>query len=136
MATKKVNKWLYRFSVNKEIETEVSEKSKNDKGEEVTVTKKVKTEEPVWFGLRKPGRRLFDEGELFYGVQLSEGIKAGLLTKALLAKRYENDGGFLSDPEKERYANLYVQLFEKENELQKVQLNLEKLKLKYLKNIN
>ena len=38
---------------------------------------------------------MFDEGELFYGVTLSQGIKSGLLTKAQLAKRYDNDGGFL-----------------------------------------
>ena len=124
--SKKTNKWLYKFSVVKEVDSQESETSKNDKGDDVTVTKTVTKEEQVYFGLRKATRKMFDEGELFYGVTLSQGIKSGLLTKAQLARRYDNDGGFLSEPDKEEYANLYLKLFEKENELQKVQLNLEK----------
>ena len=124
--SKKSSKWLYRFSILKEVESQESETSKNEKGDDVTVTKTVTKEEPVYFGIRKASRKMFDEGELFYGVTLSQGIKSGLLTKAQLAKRYDNDGGFLSEPDKEEYANLYLKLFEKENELQKVQLNLEK----------
>jgi hypothetical protein len=124
--SKKTSKWLYKFSVIKEVDSQESETSKNDKGDDVTVTKTVTKEEPVYFGLRKATRKMFDEGELFYGVTLSQGIKSGLLTKAQLSRRYENDGGFLSEPDKEEYANLYLKLFEKENELQKVQLNLEK----------
>jgi hypothetical protein len=125
--TKPVNdkRWLYSFSVNRTVEVEEKEKTTNDKGEDITVVKKVETQKPVTFAIKKPNRKLFDEGELFYGVALSEGIKAGLLTKALLAKRYENDGGSLSEPEKKRYSELYLEIFEKENELQKAQLNLE-----------
>ena len=72
------------------------------------------------FFLRKPTRSLYDEAELFYGIELSKGIKAGLLTKALLAKRYENDGGSLSDGEIERYGNLYLDFYRKTDEYQKL----------------
>tara|TARA_Y100001938_G_scaffold149973_1_gene238984 strand:+ start:2168 stop:3211 length:1044 start_codon:yes stop_codon:yes gene_type:complete len=126
MSSKKTNRWLYKFSINKEVEKEESTTSKNDKGEDITVTKTVTTEEPVHFGIRKPTRKMFDGGELFYGVTLSQGIKSGLLTKAQLSKRYDNDGGVLSEPDKEKYAQLYLELFELENELQRAQLNLEK----------
>ena len=124
--SKKKNKWLYKFSINKEVEKEESTTSKDDKGKDIKVTKVVTTEEPVYFGIRRPTRKLFDGGELFYGVTLSQGIKSGLLTKAQLSKRYDNDGGVLSEPDKDRYAELYLELFELENELQRAQLNLEK----------
>jgi hypothetical protein len=120
-------KWLHAFTVNKTEEIQTEEKSKNDKGEETTTVKKETKEIPITLKIRKPNRRLYDDADLFYGVKLSEGIKAGLLTKTLLAKRYENDGGPMSNPEKEKYAKLYIDLYEKENEIQKVQLNLEKL---------
>jgi hypothetical protein len=115
-------KKLFEFTVPKEVEIEEIETSKNEKGEEVKTTKKSKNKEQVKVFLRKPTRALFDEAELFYGVRLSEGIKAGLLTRALLAKRFTNDGGVLSDEEKSLYATLYVALFEKQNEFQKLSI--------------
>ena len=121
------NKWLHTFKVNRSVDFKEESTEKNEKGEDVKVTKVVKKDRPVLVRIRKPGRKLFDEGELYYGVKLSEGIKAGLLTRALLAKRYQNDGGSMSEPEKERYSELYLKLFEKENDLQRLQINLEKI---------
>jgi len=118
-------KKLFEFMVPKEVEVEEIEISKNEKGEEVKVTKKVKKKEQVKVFLRKPTRLLFDEAELFYGVRLSEGIKAGLLTRALLAKRFTNDGGVLSEDEKNVYASLYISLFDKQNEFQKLSIRDE-----------
>jgi hypothetical protein len=118
-------KKLFEFMVPKEVEVEEVEASKNEKGEEIKVTKKVSKREQTKVFLRKPTRALFDEAELFYGVRLSEGIKAGLLTRALLAKRFTNDGGVLSEEEKNLYANLYVALFEKQNEFQKLSIKDE-----------
>lgn len=118
-------KKLFEFMVPKEVEVEEIETSKNEKGEEIKTTKKTKKREQVKVFLRKPTRALFDEAELFYGVRLSEGIKAGLLTRALLAKRFTNDGGVLSEEEKNLYANLYVALFEKQNEFQKLSIKDE-----------
>ena len=122
-----MNKWLYAFTINRTEEIKTEEKSKNDQGEEITTVKIETKETPITLKIKKPNRRLYDDADLFYGVKLSEGIKAGLLTKTLLAKRYENDGGPMSNPEKEKYAKLYIDLYEKENEIQKIQLNLEKL---------
>lgn len=123
----KIDKYLYEFKIDREKEIEEVEISKNDQGQEVKTTKKVKTVTPITFRILKPNRRLFDEAELFYGIKLSEGIKAGLLTRSLLAKRYSNDGGAMSDPEKERYAKLYIELYRLQNELQRLEVNLEKL---------
>lgn len=118
-------KKLFEFMVPKEVEVEETEISKNEKGEEIKTSKKVKKKEQVKIFLRKPTRALFDEAELFYGVRLSEGIKAGLLTRALLSKRFTNDGGVLSEEEKNVYATLYVALFERQNEFQKLSIKDE-----------
>lgn len=119
-------KWLYEFSLNKEKEVEETEVSKNEKGEEIKVTKKVKRLTPVKFKILKPNRKLHEQAELVYAVKLSEGVKAGLLTKPLLAKRYQNDGGSMSEPEKVEYTKLYLELFKLENEYQKDLLKNEK----------
>ena len=123
----KADKFLYEFKMNKPSEVEETEISKNENGEEVKTTKKIKKEIPVHFRIIKPNRKLFDEAELFYGVKLSEGIKAGLLTKSLLAKRYQNDGGAMSDVEKQKYSTLYLDLYRVQSELQRLELNLDNL---------
>ena len=107
---------LNEFTIPKIEEVPESETSTNDKGEEVTTTKTVKKSVDKHYVVKKPSRALYDEAELFYGVKLSEGIKAGLLTRALLAKRFNNDGGILSDPEKEKFSKMYMSLFEKQFE--------------------
>lgn len=119
--------WLYQFQVNREKEVSETETTKNEKGEEITITRKVKRNVPVLYAIKKPNRRTYEDGELFFGVSLSEGIKAGLLTRQLLAKRFDNDGGTFSESEKERYTNLYRELYEFETEIQKTQLNLSNL---------
>lgn len=96
-------KRIYEFTVNKEEEvSEDTVKTQKD-GTEVTTSKKVKKEVPFKFFLRRPTRAMTDEAELYYGVKLADGIKAGLLTRALLEKRFENDGGTRSDDEKLQY---------------------------------
>ena len=104
-------KKLFAFKLDREIKETVSESSKNDKGETVTTEKEVTKEARQTVLLKKPTRSLFDDAELFYGVKLSEGIKAGLLTRALLAKRFSNDGGVLSEDDKDKYAELYLKLY-------------------------
>lgn len=113
-------KELFSFSVNKTIEIEEVEISKNEAGEEVKTSKKIKKDTPIKVFIKKPTRLLFDEAELFYGVRLAEGIKSGLLTRALLAKRINNDGGIFSDDEQLEYANSYVKLFELQNDFQRL----------------
>lgn len=105
-------KKLFDFRIKKTTTETKEESSKNDKGETVTVSKEVETVVSQKVVLRKPNRSLYDEAELFYGVRLSEGIKAGLLTRALLAKRFSNDGGILSDDDKNKYADLYLKLYD------------------------
>lgn len=123
----KPDKYIYEFSILQEKEKEVSESSKNEKGEEVKIVKKVREKAPVYFRILRPDRKTFEEAELFYGVKVSEGIRLGLLTKSLIAKRYQDDGGALSESEKQRYAVLYVSLYSKQSELERIQANFDKL---------
>jgi hypothetical protein len=115
-------KKIYEFVLPHTEEVEESTTEQKD-GKEVTTTTKVEKSVDKKFFLKRPTRKLFDEAELFYGVKLSEGIKAGLLTRALLSKRFSNDGGILSDTEKEEFGKLYSDLFDKQVELQ--QLNIK-----------
>lgn len=121
------DKYLYKFTVNRQSEVDETVTSKNEAGEEVKTITKVKKEVPVSFAIRKPNRKLREAAEMYYAVKMSEGVKAGLLTRPLLAKRYVNDGGAMSDPDKARFADAYVTLLNKENDIQKTQLNLENL---------
>lgn len=113
-------KKLYEFTLKEKVTNKVEEKSTDKDGNEVTITKDKTEEVDRVIFLKKPSRSMFDEAELYYGVQLSEGIKAGLLTRALLAKRFSNDGGIMSDTDKKEYADLYLKLFENQNEIQRL----------------
>ena len=120
-------KFLHTFSVNYEADVEKTETTKDDKGKEIKVTQLVKEEKNINIGIRKPTRRLYDDGDLYHGVELSKAIKSGMLTVSLLRKRYVNDGGYMSEEEKAEYSLNYLALQEKENELQKLRVNLDKL---------
>lgn len=112
-------KTLYTFSLEKEVEKDVTEQV--DGG---TLTKKVKENVPVTFAIRKPNRNLIDQAELFYGVEYNNAIRAGFLPKALLAKRLDNDNGVFSDKQKEEQEKLLARFLELNNEI--VQYNLKK----------
>lgn len=119
-------KKLYKFTISETVTKKVEEKSKDKDGNEVTVAKdSVECVDRSIF-LKRPTRSMFDEAELYYGVQLAEGIKAGLLTRALLAKRFSNDGGVMSNPDKEEYADLYLKLFENQNAIERASSKKEK----------
>jgi hypothetical protein len=110
-------KKLYSFTADQETMVEESEVSKNEAGEEIKTTKKVKKKVSLEFAIKKPNRVIFEDAELFYGIRLSESIKAGLLPKALVVKRFENDGGALSSSEEKRVKDLINKLGELQRDL-------------------
>jgi hypothetical protein len=97
-----MSKYLYTFTESEVKEVEKIEESTNDNNELVKTIKKVKEEKPVEFALKKPTRAMLDDAELFYGVKLAEGIKAGMLTRTLMVKKYDKDGGIFTDGEVEK----------------------------------
>jgi hypothetical protein len=98
-------KMLYETSVKKQIE-EPSIEIKEEQGQKVEIKRIIKKVKPVKVGLLKPDRRLFKAAEMFYAKALSEYLKAGLLPYSLVFKRYANDGGPLTDKERERLKEL------------------------------
>ena len=115
--------WLYHFTVSRPIEQEIEiEPITNDEGEEIKQFKKIKKYKDVKCAIKKPTRKLYEDGELFYSVELSRFIQAGMLTKTLLAKRFADDGGTLNKDDQEHYAKLYSMLHSKETEIQKAQI--------------
>lgn len=91
-------KWLYQTSVDKLIETK--ETVKDPKDPSIEITKTVKKKSSVKVGILKPSRKLFESAEIFYATKVADYIRIGLLPFSLVQKRYANDGGPLSEPEK------------------------------------
>ena len=90
-------KRLFEFTVNKKDKVTKTVKDINKDGQEIDAIKVVEEDVPYKFFIRKPNRRMLDEGDLQYGVALAEAIRAGMITRPLLSKRYTQDGGILAD---------------------------------------
>jgi len=127
MSEEKLNtkKWLYNFKVPRKYTKKVEEESKDSEGKPITITREEEVTEDVEVYLKRPSRKMFDECNLFYSVKVSEGVKAGLLTRTMIAKRYSNDAGALSKVEQDEFNQKYGSLLVKEKEFQLVQLNLQ-----------
>jgi len=109
---------LYSFTVTdtQEIEEKSKEKRKNKEGaeEEIEVTKKVEKEVSVKFIIKDPSRRELEEADMEYSIEMSRCIKKGILTKAMLAKKYSDTGGLLSESDANKLVDLYAELAELE----------------------
>ena len=90
-------KRLYEFTLDKKEKVTKKVQDTNKDGEEIMVEKTVEENVPHKYFLRRPSRAMLDDAELYYGVQLAEGIRAGMITRPLLSKRYSNDGGIMND---------------------------------------
>ena len=109
-------KELYSFSLDEEKEVEKTHTRKNKKtGEETTVTKKVKETVPITVRLKRPSRRELEDAELEYSVEMSRCVKRGILTKAMLYKKYSDTGGVWSEDDAKDYGKLYKEIFDIQN---------------------
>jgi hypothetical protein len=116
-------KELYSFSVDREVEKEVSSTKKDKKtGEEIKVTKKVKEIEPLTIKLKKPSRRELEDAELEFSVEMSKCIKKGILTKAMLAKKYSDTGGLMSEDDATDLIDNYKKIFELQSEYSRLEI--------------
>jgi len=126
MAKKSANRELYSFEVRIEEEVvkedikKVRRKNK-DTGKmetiEETVEKTVAEEVPVKIIVKKPTRTQIEDGDMFYSIWLNKFIKMGLLTRSMLAKQHVDLGGTLNQDEKQRFASLYLKLYEKQQQV-------------------
>jgi len=115
-------KTIYKFTVNKEEEVEEQEVSEivnkeTKEKEKVTKTKTVK--KPVQHTIRiaSPSRRQVEDADMEFSIEMSKCIKKGILTKAMLAKKYSDSGGLLSEEDSTELIRLYRELTEVQNDL-------------------
>lgn len=116
-------KELYSFTVDREVEKEVVTIKNNKKtGEEIKTTKKEKVKEPVSIFIKRPTRRELEEAELEFSVEMSRCVKKGILTKAMLAKKYSDTGGLMSETDATSLVDLYKGVFDLQNEYARLEI--------------
>jgi hypothetical protein len=121
------NKELYKFQIFEEKEVVKEESTIDEVTKEETVVKKKTIEKfPLEVTLKKPTRRQIEEADLEFSVEMSKCIKKGILTKAMLAKKYSDIGGLMSESESEKLVGLYQKIFELQNENTRLDLISEK----------
>lgn len=113
-------KEIYSFIVEdtKQVEEKTKEKRKNDAGveEEVEVIKKVNKKIPYKIVIKEPTRRDLEEADMEFSIEMSNCIKKGILTKAMLAKKYSDTGGLLAESDANKLVDLYSDLADAEAE--------------------
>lgn len=117
------DKIIYQFSIDKEVETvKKTERKKRGSDEKVITEKKVKEKVPVQVQVRRPNRRQLEEAEMEYSVEMSRCIKKGILTKAMLAKKYSDTGGAFSEDAATRYGELCGEIIDLQNEFTRLEV--------------
>jgi hypothetical protein len=118
-------KEIYSFTVEKkekvkQTETKKVKNPETKEMEEVSVTKDVEESVPYRVILKQPTRRQVEEAELEYSIEMSKCIRKGILTKAMLAKKYSDTGGLLTEEDARELTASYVKFGELSSEFQKV----------------
>lgn len=116
------SKYLYNFTIFEEKETFTEEVSTNEENGEQTIIKKRATEKvPVQIFIKKPSRRQIEDADLEYSVEISKCIKKGILTKAMLAKKYSDIGGAMSEQESTKLVDLYKLIYDSQTQLTRLE---------------
>jgi hypothetical protein len=123
------------YSFNVEVEREVQEtetkKRKNKetgKMEEVSVDKTVKKEVPIKVIIKEPNRRQLEDADMEFSIEMSNCIKRGILTKAMLAKKYSDSGGLLSEEDAKFLTRKYSELGDLQNKYTRLSAKPKKTK--------
>ncbi len=124
-------KEIYSFTVelDKEVEKAV-EQTIIDKetGEEkkVSVNEKVIEPQPYRVILKEPNRRQMEEADMEYSIEMSQCVKKGVLTKAMLAKKYSDSGGLLAEEDAKKLNAKYADLADLQNSFARLAAKTEK----------
>ena len=112
-------KEIYSFSIDveKTVEKTVKKKVKNNQGKEVEKEEVVSSKEtaPVKIIIKEPNRKELEEADIEYSIEMSKCIKRGIMTKAMLAKKYSDSGGLLSEEDAQTLTRLYSKLGDQQN---------------------
>jgi hypothetical protein len=97
---KKVTKKVQKTVLNKETKEE----------EKIEVEEEITEEDPIRVILREPNRRQVEEADMEYSIEMSQCVKRGILTKAMLAKKYSDTGGLLAEEDAKNLNSRYAKL--------------------------
>lgn len=104
----------YTIKVNKEVE---KTETKEENGQTITVTQKIKEDVPVKIIIKQPSRKNLEDAELQFSIEMSNCIKKGILTKGMLTKKYTDTGGVLSEDDAKELVTLYNKITQLENDV-------------------
>lgn len=124
-------KIIHQFTVKvkKEVEQNSTEEVKDEEtGEtkEVTKTETVTEAVPHDIIIYEPSRRQIEDADMEFSVEISKCIKRGILTKAMLAKKYSDSGGLLTEEDSNSLMRLYRELSETQDSLARLKVKKEK----------
>jgi hypothetical protein len=127
-------KEIYSFSVDveREVQETVSKKRKNKdtkKMETVSVEETVKKPVPVRIVIKEPNRKDLEEADIEYSIEMSNCIRRGILTKAMLAKKYSDCGGLLTEEDAKLLTRRYGELGDLQNKYTRVSSKPKKTKI-------
>ena len=113
---------VYSFTVEhvekqKVSETENRKNEETGEEEQVEVTKEVEASVPYRVIIKQPNRKEMEEAELEYSIEMSNCIRQGILTKAMLAKKYSDSGGLMSEEDAGDLSRAYIKFGEYTTEL-------------------
>jgi len=113
-------KEIYSFSIDleKDVTETVTKKRKNKesgKMEEVSVEETSKKPVPFKVIIKEPNRKDLEEADIEYSIEMSKCIKKGILTKAMLAKKYSDTGGLLTEEDAKVLTRRYSELGDLQN---------------------
>tara|TARA_Y100000310_G_scaffold292935_1_gene322112 strand:+ start:2420 stop:3190 length:771 start_codon:yes stop_codon:yes gene_type:complete len=114
-------KEIYSFTVelekksSKDVEKVIVDE-KTGKKEKVKIVKEVVEQEPYRIILREPNRRMIEEADMEYSIEMSKCVRKGILTKAMLANKYTDSGGLIAEGDARTIAKQYTKLGELEAE--------------------
>jgi len=109
---------IYDFIVKKPFTEKVKTVRKNKDGEEEEVTKNKTVKKDLKIVIKKPTRKLSNEAAEQYSVELSTCVKKGILTKAMLTKKYADTGGALTESETTELLKMLQKSTDLSNQLQ------------------
>jgi hypothetical protein len=107
----------FNITVNKEVE---KTETKEENGQTITVTQKVKEDMPVRIIIKQPSRKNMEDADLQYSIEMSNCVKKGILTKGMLTKKYSDTGGMFSEDDANELMKLYSVVTSWQNELTRV----------------
>ena len=113
-------KELYSITVNRK--SKVKEKTKEIvDGNEREIISTVEKEIPIKYIVKKPSYSDKEDLDTFYAVSFNEFVKMGLLTRAMIAKKYNDTGGVLSEDEQKEYTSLMLEFYNTKNDITRLE---------------